>query len=70
MTESTSDEALNLREQIVRIDRNIAEVEKLQAEARKFKVESQWEPWKVLLSALAGLGAWSAFLVFLHWWAR
>jgi hypothetical protein len=60
----------------------IADLEKRLEELRQLKTadlslkERQalaWEPWKIILStmvtAIAALGAWSAFLVFLlgHW---
>ena len=44
---------LDLREQIVRIDRNIAETQKLQAEARKFNRD----PWFVLVGAALAIAA-------------
>ncbi len=42
---------LNLREQIVRIDRNIAETQKFFAEARKFDRER----WLILVGAFGGV---------------
>ena len=57
----------DVREQLARLDRGIAETQKLREEIRKFVAEgnatkARWEPWKVLLSALAGLGVFLAFL--------
>ena len=43
-----SDQPLDLREQIARIDRNIAETQKLFAEARKFR----WDPWFLIVGAV------------------
>jgi hypothetical protein len=49
------------------IDLALADAAKRREELRQMK---SLEPWKVLLSGITALGAWSAFLVFLiaHWW--
>lgn len=48
MSDLPANEQLNLREQIARIDRNIAETQKLFAEARKFGRD----PWFLLIGAI------------------
>ncbi len=70
-------DALNLRAQITRIDRSIAETEKLQEEIRKFVAEQNklaaearkigrdyWlAPAGIVIAALSSLGALIAVLV-------
>jgi hypothetical protein len=73
------------REQLARIDKALAEVDVALALAalergqlRQLQTvdldikrrNDSLEIWRVFAVALAGLGAWSAFLVFLlgHWW--
>jgi hypothetical protein len=53
---------LNLREQLIRIDRAIAESDKFVAEQRKLMAESQkldkerwWFPWVQIVTAIAAI---------------
>lgn len=62
----TDPAALDIREQIVRIDRAIAETGKLLAEERKLKKETVWFPWVQLLTVVvssAAIGAVVARLI-------
>lgn len=59
-------ELLNIREQIVRIDRNIADTQKLAAEARKFDRERFLAPI-LAAGALGGVLAAAVPLLFRAW---
>ena len=68
----TDTSELNLREQLTRIDRSIAETEKLQEESRKYAAETRrmdreyrWFPWLQLASS----GAIAALIaaIVAHW---
>jgi hypothetical protein len=53
---STHPESLDIREQIIRIDRAIAETHKLQAETNKFSAEAaklRWDRWIAPVAAVA-----------------
>ncbi len=57
MGATTDLDQLNIREQIVRIDRTIAETQKFQAEVQKMHRDRFLAPFVVVFAGLAGLGA-------------
>ncbi|MBV9290034.1 MAG: hypothetical protein JO288_19855 [Hyphomicrobiales bacterium] len=76
MTDSTSTTGLDLREQIIRIDRSIAETEKLQAETRKYVSETRridrerwWFPFlqRVTLAVSTAAGGGLVAAIVAHW---
>jgi hypothetical protein len=52
--------AMDEREQLARIDLTLADIALRQEQLHQLK---SIEPWRVVVTAIAGLGAWSAVLV-------
>jgi hypothetical protein len=61
--------AIDEREQLARIDLTLADIAMRQEQLRQLKT---FEPWRVVVTAIAGLGAWSAVLVAMlaHLWTH
>jgi len=65
---------LEQREQLTRIDKALADIDVALADAalkrEQLRQLQTIEPWRVLITGITALGAWSAFLVFAlaHWW--
>jgi hypothetical protein len=59
---------LESREQLVRIDKALADIDVSLADAalkrEQLRQLKTIEPWRVLIAGITALGAWSAFLVF------
>ena len=57
---------LDIREQLVRIDKMQAELQKVQVEITQIKMNTTFEPWRILLAAIAAtvalFGAAAAFV--------
>jgi len=66
----TQEEKDELEDKKFRIEQIRADVDLKRLDILKRTQDIAVEPWKIAISLVGGLGAWSAFLVFLMKWVR